>query len=33
MKDIGVEIALWTKKTRQKPEESFNGLKRGSATD
>ena len=32
-KDIGVDFALWAKKLCQKAEESFNGLKRESATD
>ena len=31
--DIGVDFALWTRKLRQKGQESFNGLKRESATD
>ena len=32
-KDIGVDFALWVKKLCQEAEESFNGLKRESATD
>ena len=32
-KDLGVDFALWAKKLCQEAEESFNGLKRESATD